>query len=146
MTTGNPMRGIAAYGSTGRALNLIFYSILLIPLGYMGLISIFRLFCKKVLFTANEQGILLYGDNKRLIEWSEIVEFRVMYMGGTANTVGVFLKNVDAYYATLGMVAMQVASFLNNTYGTPVVLQCYDVKLETLTAWLNQYRAKYSFR
>jgi hypothetical protein len=98
----------------------------------------------------DRRGILI-RSSKRWIAWSEIADIDLMYQDVPGSSqeieyIGILLKDISAYYASLGSRGRRLAVRTEQKLGTPILINCglLPIEPETLIAWLNQYRTEYS--
>jgi hypothetical protein len=112
---------------------------------------------RRVRIVALDKTGLLIGGHKRWIAWAEITDIQIIYQHvfspgfyGVSpreiEWIGIFLKDTGAYYASWGPIGRRLTAMTERKLGTPILISCSLLPIEpdTLIAWLNEYRAKYS--
>jgi hypothetical protein len=122
--------------------------------GLCAVMPVYFLIWKAWIVTLDKEGILIRWYSRR-IAWGEIAEIDLVYQHVPARFgvgpqeikwIGVFLKDTRSYYASLGARRRRLASRLEVQVGTPILITCslLPIAPDTLVAWMNEYRAKYS--
>jgi len=98
--------------------------------------------------TLDKTGILIQGY-RRPIFWSEIVNVDLVYQHADSREIewiGIFVRDTSAYYASLGPIGRRLTSMTDRNLGTPFLINSAFLPIEpnTLIAWLDEYRARYS--